>query len=75
MDIPIMFAHGENLLTGLLFLLLAGSSSVVCFFVAAYLDLSGKSGKGRIWKVSTIWLLSIVLSLVLANVIVHFLRK
>ena len=69
MNVPIMFAHGEHLVAGLLFLILAASSTAICFVAGLVLYLSDKSKKRRIYTVGIVWFLVVLLSLVIANVL------
>ena len=66
MNIPVILAHGEQLLFLLPFLLLAGGSSVVCALVAVVLYLADKSKKRRLQIVGIIWMIAVVLSILIA---------
>jgi hypothetical protein len=75
MNVPVMFAHGEHLIAGLSFVLLAGGSSAICFLVGVVLYLSDKSKKRRIQIVGIVWFLAVLLSIVIAKVVDYFFNK
>jgi len=75
MNVPVMFAHGEHLIAGLSFVLLAGGSSAICFLVGVVLYLSDKSKKRRIQIVGIVWFLAVLLSIVIAKVVDYSFNK
>lgn len=74
-NIPVMFAHGEHLIAGLSFVLLAGGSSAICILVGVGLYLSDKSKKRRVQIVGIVWVLAVLLSIVIAKVVDYFFNR
>lgn len=66
MNIPVILAHGEQLLFAFLSRILAGGSSVVCALVAIVLYLDDKSKRRRLQVVGIIWMITVVLSILIA---------
>ena len=66
-----MFAHGEHLLGGLTFWLLAIGSSVICLLTGGILHLFGSDNKKQIRVVAIVWFVSVLLSMLTAIIVDH----
>ena len=69
MNLPVILAHGGQMIFAFTFLLLAGGSSVVCAFLAVVLYRADKSQKRRLQIVGVVWMMAVVLSILIAAIV------